>query len=139
MNYGYYPGYNNGAMPDMLNQFRQAQQTMVPPMQQPPGGMIWVQGEAGAKSYLVAPGNTVVLWDSEDPVIYIKTADASGLPGMKVLQYSERTADQRGQQGAAGQYATLDMVNELRSKIDSLSAKIEGLTREESNDGERVV
>jgi hypothetical protein len=28
-------------------------------------GQIWVQGEAGAKSYLVAPNKTVTLWDSE--------------------------------------------------------------------------
>lgn len=28
-------------------------------------GIIWVQGESGAKSYLVAPNSTVQLWDSE--------------------------------------------------------------------------
>lgn len=32
--------------------------------------LIWVQGEAGAKSYLVGPGQTVALWDSEESVIY---------------------------------------------------------------------
>ena len=31
-------------------------------------GLIWVQGEAAAKSYLVAPGSTVQLWDSEEKV-----------------------------------------------------------------------
>lgn len=135
MNYGYYPNYNNGAMPDMLGQYRQMQQPMMPPMQQQPNSMIWVQGEAGAKSYLVAPGNTVVLWDSEDPIIYIKTADASGLPGMKVLEYSERTAAPRGQQAMGNQYATVDMVNELRGKIDGLAARMEGITKEENNNG----
>lgn len=29
-------------------------------------GLIWVQGEQAAKSYLVAPGSTVQLWDSEE-------------------------------------------------------------------------
>ena len=38
--------------------------------------LTWVQGEAGAKSYLVAPNSTVVLWDSETPTIYITSSDA---------------------------------------------------------------
>ena len=52
--------------------------------------IIWVQGEAGAKSYLVAPNNTVQLWDSEDNVIYLKSADSSGMPSIKVLDYTIR-------------------------------------------------
>lgn len=51
------------------------------------GGIIWVQGEAGAKSYLVAPNTTVQLWDSESQTIYLKSADASGMPSMKTLDY----------------------------------------------------
>ncbi len=53
-------------------------------------GIIWVQGEAGAKSYMVAPNTTVQLWDSEDMVIYLKSADASGMPSMKILDYKIR-------------------------------------------------
>lgn len=52
--------------------------------------LIWVQGEAGAKSYLVAPNTTVQLWDSEAQVIYLKSADASGMPSMKVIDYTIR-------------------------------------------------
>lgn len=55
-------------------------------------GIIWVQGEAGAKSYLVAPNTTVQLWDSEAQVIYLKSADASGMPSMKILDYTIRNA-----------------------------------------------
>lgn len=57
-------------------------------------GIIWVQGEAGAKSYLVAPNTTVQLWDSESPVIYLKSADASGMPSIKVLDYTIRESSQ---------------------------------------------
>ena len=53
-------------------------------------GIIWVQGEAGAKSYLVAPNTTVQLWDSENNVIYLKSADSSGLPSMRILDYTIR-------------------------------------------------
>ena len=51
-------------------------------------GIIWVQGEAGAKSHLVAPNSTVALWDSETQRIFLKSADASGMPAMKILNYT---------------------------------------------------
>ena len=54
------------------------------------GGIIWVQGESGAKSYLVAPNTTVQLWDSESQTIYLKSADASGMPSIKTLDYTIR-------------------------------------------------
>ena len=52
--------------------------------------LIWVQGEAGAKSYMVAPNQTVVLWDSEAQVVYLKSADATGMPSIKTLDYTIR-------------------------------------------------
>ena len=43
-------------------------------------GFVWVQGEAGAKAYPVAAGNSVLLMDSESPVLYMKSTDISGRP-----------------------------------------------------------
>lgn len=43
-------------------------------------GFVWVQGEAGAKAYPVAAGNSVLLMDSENPVLYMKSTDSSGKP-----------------------------------------------------------
>ena len=34
---------------------------------------IWVKGEAGAGSYLVAPNCSAILWDSENPVGYVNS------------------------------------------------------------------
>lgn len=89
-------------------------------------GIIWVQGEAGAKSYLVAPNNTVQLWDSEEQVIYLKSADASGMPSMKVLDYTIRETVQNGankrlhnQEGQTLNFATKD---ELRAVSDQITA-----------------
>lgn len=73
------------------------QQLQVPTPQPQPmqnTNIVWVQGEAGAKSYLVAPNTTVQLWDSENPVIYLKSADASGMPSMKILDYTVRGASE---------------------------------------------
>lgn len=43
-------------------------------------GFVWVQGEEAAKAYPVAPGNKVLLMDSDNPVLYVKTADNTGRP-----------------------------------------------------------
>ena len=98
------------------NYFPQAYQPAYQPQfPQPQGGVIWVQGEAGAKSYLVAPNTTVQLWDSEAQTIYLKSADASGMPSIKVLDYTIREAVP-----AQGQYATKDELASLSKKIDEL-------------------
>lgn len=66
--------YNNPyqysfGVPGQMNQFQQ-QPVQMPaqPVQQPQqnnNGILWVSGEVGAKSYLVAPGTSVLLMDSE--------------------------------------------------------------------------
>ena len=81
--------------PQQYNPMPQAQPAPAPQAtQQNNNSIIWVQGEAGAKSYLVAPNTTVQLWDSENQVIYLKSADASGMPSMKILDYTIREAVQ---------------------------------------------
>lgn len=64
------------------------------PVQNPPQnqntGIIWVSGEVGARGYPVAPNTTIQLWDSESQTIFLKSADASGMPSMKILDYTIR-------------------------------------------------
>lgn len=87
----YYP------MQDNLAQLRSQQMPMQmqgqPQMQaqtQNNNGLIWVQGETGAKSFLVAPNTTVMLMDSETSVFYLKSADASGMPlPLRTFKYEE--------------------------------------------------
>lgn len=103
---GYYPQYQNGAVPDMLNQYKGQYQQM--PMQQPmmqqmpmqtmaqptqTNDMIWVLSEGEAQSYPVAPNNSVILWDKNSDVVYIKSVNAQNVPSFRVLDYKERTAD----------------------------------------------
>ena len=95
-----------------------------PQNQQPSGGIIWVSGEAGAKAYLVAPNNTVQLWDSEAQVIYLKSADASGMPSMKVLDYTIR----ENAPTKEPTYATKKDIDALNDQIEALRDDIELLS-----------
>lgn len=88
--------------------------------------LIWVQGEAGAKSYMVAPNQTVVLWDSEQDAVYIKSADASGMPSIKVLDYTIReNGAQKADISAQRDFATKDEVDYLRKELNALKSKFE--------------
>lgn len=137
--YGYgYPNYfaPGQPMPGQLEQLRIGQQPaqmqpMQQPMQQPApqqSGLIWVQGEAGAKSYMVANGNSVLLMDSESQTFYLKSADASGMPSMRVFDYHERSV-QKPQpvpapaQQPAAEYVTRDEFNALAARLDAITAK----------------
>lgn len=87
----YYPQ----PMPDNLMQMRQQQmmQPAPPPVPQNPvatGGVQWVSSEQEARGYLIAPNSAVALWDSTAPTVYLKQADASGKPTLKVYDLVER-------------------------------------------------
>ena len=124
-NYGYTP-----PMPDQLTQLRQGQyqpmqgpQMLSVPTQQNGQSMVWVNGEQEAQSYLVAPNSAVALWDSNSPTIYLKQADASGKPSIKVYDLVERTQmPVQGPQPSAVEYAPMSLVKELEARLDALSA-----------------
>ena len=123
--YGYQPNFfTPQPMPDQLQQLRMGQQPMMqqtpPPAQQ--SGLIWVQGEAGAKSYMVANGGSVLLMDSESQTFYLKTADASGMPSMRVFDYHERTA-QPPAATPPTDYVTREEFNALSARLDAMTAK----------------
>ena len=85
----------------------------------PQTGLIWVQGEAGAKAYLVAPNQTVQLWDSEEKTIYLKSADASGMPSMKILDYTIRGEERTEKKLDLSGYITRD---EFEKRLSELKA-----------------
>lgn len=141
----YNTGFPIGYQPAQMYypQYGQQQATAQMPMQQQQqqaqnNSIIWVQGEAGAKSYLVAPNTTVQLWDSEDQVIYLKSADASGMPSMKVLDYKIR--ENNGQSGAqtvmsgpAAEYVTKEELQALEAKIKKQIDKLTAKAKEEQS------
>lgn len=115
----YYPTQPN-AYPTQMN--------ITPTQPTQNNGIIWVQGEAGAKSYLVAPNNTVQLWDSESQTIYLKSADASGMPSMKILDYKIRNSEQVQMNSPVSEnnrnYVTLSEFNVIKAELTALKNEL---------------
>lgn len=131
-NYNFPIGYQPMQMYQAPQQQVGAQ--MSSPNQQ--SGIIWVQGEAGAKSYLVAPNTTVQLWDSEEQVIYLKSADASGMPSMKILDYTIRTENSASTavQLNGDIYISKDELKAVQAKIEAIQDEIEELKKVKENE-----
>ena len=125
--------YYNG-FPATYQPVYQAPVIQTQPQTQQQNGIIWVQGEQAAKSYLVAPNTTVQLWDSEEKVIYLKSADASGMPSMKILDYTIR--GDAAAQAPAAEYATKDDLKALEEKIRDLETRRRAnrLTKEDGDE-----
>ena len=93
--------------------------TQVPyvPMQNNMLSCAYVQGEAAAKAYPVAPGQFVVLIDTEDPVIYTKTTDQFGRPmPIRILDYVERV-DTPVEQPKNPEYITKSDFDKFKNEI----------------------
>ena len=118
----YYPQ----PIPDNLMQMRQQQmmQTAPPPVPQNPvatGGVQWVSSEQEARGYLIAPNSAVALWDSSAPTVYLKQADASGKPTLKIYDLVERAETPRTA-------PTADPVKFVtREEFDALAAVVDGM------------
>jgi len=95
--------------------------------------LIWVQGEAAAKSYPIQAGSSVALWDSESDTVYIKSADMAGMPSIKILDYKMRDASQATQKQPETAFATKDEVTHLQEEIEALRMKLEGMRGAKQN------
>ena len=125
--YGYQPyQMYQPPMADQLMQLRQNQyqpNMQQAPQQQPSPSIVWVQNEMEAANYLVAPNSAVTLWDSNSPVVYLKQADASGKPSMKIYDLVERNSrPAQAPVTSPVEYATKDELAALAARLDALTA-----------------
>lgn len=131
--------YNNGYPATYQQYYPQIQTPVIQQntAQSQQSGLNWIQGEQSAKSYLVAPNSSVVLFDSESQTIYIKSADASGMPSMKILDYTIRDINKAVPAPITGEsvaYATKEDVDGLNEKIKELKIRIDSLRKKEADD-----
>jgi hypothetical protein len=138
-NYGtYFGGYQPGGLYG-ANAAQAYGQTPNPGQvnqpQQNGGGLIWVQGETGAKSFMVGPGQSVLLMDSEGSKFYIKSADVSGMPmPLRCFEFREITPESMAQGSHNSVVPTSDGVGEYvtRKELEARLAQIIGNTQNQS-------
>lgn len=98
-------------------------QPFQPQIQQPQSGVVWVQGIEGAKAHPVAAGQSVLLMDSDSDCLYLKSADASGMPSLRVFDYTERIeTPQKPQNEDLSAFLTKDDLSDYVTKDDLKTA-----------------
>lgn len=101
-------------------------------------GIIWVQGEAGAKAYPVGPGSSILLMDSESDCFYIKSTDVSGVPmPLRTFTYTEIIPSKQTRSQDipmdTSQYVTRDEFEELKRMMQERQSQ-----RRENRNGEQA-
>lgn len=97
------------------------QQVQTPQVQN--GGINWIQGVESAKAYPISPNSSVILMDSESPQFFIKSADQSGMPTLRVFRFEEITGQQQPKVEAIPQIDTSMYItrDEFEKRIAELS------------------
>ncbi len=118
------PQYSQQAAPVAQPQPSQPTQT----------GIIWVDGEVGAKAQQLPPGwpaNTPMpLWDTNDTIIYLKSTNPMGMPNpLQKLYYRMEDAPQQSGQAfrsaapalmsgeTEGHYVTRDDLEKMKEEL----------------------
>ena len=149
----YNPYYSQGFyqnVPQFYQNNMQMQQPQQMPQNQPQmaqnapqnqsNGITWVLGENAAKSFPVGAGQTVILMDREDPVMYMKSVDQSGMPQpLRIFDITERTSDKQGN-SVANKTMTEDFVSrkEFEEFREDVKRSIKGIRKpkvEEEGEG----
>lgn len=133
---GYFPqGYYQNNPYYQNNMQLQNQQQIA----QSNSGITWVQGETAAKAYPVGAGQSVLLMDSEDSLMYIKSTDQSGMPQpLRVFEYKERTANRSEAAIATSrseEYVSRAEFEEFREDVKKSIKGIKTPKREEEAEG----
>lgn len=154
--YSAYPAYSANNYQQQYSQIPQsqyvAQNTGNYSTQQQSAGIVWVDGEVGAKAFQLPPGwpanAPMPLWDTNDTIIYLKSINQMGMPNpiQKVrykMEDSPRTAPvltsqatlPSGETNAHGapdmsQYVRKDemeqLKEELKAAIHSIGTDVKG-------------
>lgn len=140
--YGYQNPYYPQPMPDTLMQMRQQQMPMMQTPQAPQnpiaqGGVQWVSGEQEARNWMIAPNAAVALWDSTAPTVYLKQADASGKPSLKIYDLTERAETRpKAPQTPVVEFVTREEFERLAAIVGEIKGREkEKKVKEAENDG----
>lgn len=148
MPYGYqnYPyGNIQPQQPVYQQPNQQMQQQQTPPQQPQYNNNFYsvVNGLEGAKQYAMLPNQTMLLMDSNKPILYKKTANGLGQTSIecfKMVSISEQEVlgNAQPQQQTNLEYATKEELNALNKRFDSLVDKLYAKPIKNENKGVSV-
>ncbi len=98
----------------------------------------FVNGLEGAKAYQVMPNQTMMLMDSDNPVVFMKTSDSFGKSSLryfKLVEVKEDDLKVQPQTNPNIEYALKADIEALNKKIDEISNKLEKPLKEEIKEG----
>ena len=152
MAYNYYPNYYQPMYPQIQPTYQQQPQMQAPqtqPVQQPQiqnGGFISVRSEQEARSYPIAPGNSVTFKDENMPYVYVKTMGFSQLDRPVFEKYrlvkEEEYQPQQVAQSAPTSAEKTEQANNidyaLKSDLRALWGEIEALKKQMPKSQEEI-
>lgn len=148
----YYPSYTNPYMTiypnaymvnPMTHQFNNPSYTQAIPNPQPqtspalqvnqPGVFNWVKSEKEVEEQYVYPNGVMTFWNENEPIVYMKQADATGKSTIRTFDLVERT-DKPEAETKSPEYATKEDVNvfsdaiaDLRKEIETMKGDVYGI------------
>ena len=154
-NYGYQPNYQQSnymqrgyaPQPSQMPQFQQMAQTpmTIPQPVEMPIQDIKFVNRAQAEAYIVFPNTKVMLIDTENGMVYIKTADGMGQTQTDYFRFDKVNADGspikpqeptpqvnfnefvKVEQLKDFGFVTIEQYNALAQKLDQMQKKLEGV------------
>lgn len=130
-------GYPQQPLYQSLYSYQQPQYQYQQPGNQPVQGNaqtsglpIQVSSIEDARAFLVAPGQTVYLWNYYAKEIYEKSANTAGVASIRIIDWNYRDEAQQAAKPEAPSYVTKD---EYNSQYSALMVAIEDLRSEINN------
>lgn len=152
MAYNYYPNYYQPMYPQIQPTYQQQPQMQAPqtqittqPVQQPVqpqiqnGGFISVRSEQEARSYPIAPGNSVTFKDENMPYVYVKTMGFSQLDSPNFEKFRlVKEEEVQAQQSTSGENRQTNNIDyalkaDLVSLQGAFATEIETLKKQIAN------
>ena len=149
MNPYYQQMQNNGMMqqnPQMMQQNQQNQQMQQAQQSQQiqQSGFVPVPSEQVARSYPVAPGNSITFKDENAPYCYVKTMGFNQLDQPTFERYrlvkedslvatvNDLTNDSSNDKGKVTDYALKSDIESIRGELDDINAKLKSLSEKKT-------
>lgn len=126
--YPYYTPYGQVGNPYMVYpNYYMPQVPMNVPQQnvkapeQPKSGMIisWVKSEKDVENEYVGPNSAAAYWNENEPVLYLKQADATGKTSLTIYDLVERKVE--GAEETKQEYATSSDFNSLVGAVNNIN------------------